>query len=802
MARLMKYCCLALVGIFQAVATDSIDNCDYPDEAAARAVWKPSWDSAPAEVVELAGSHVLRLPCRFAGTTAARASWDRGGAIDLTTCRGIEFEIQCPYTAPIAHFSLYFQSGKGWYSASFHPDSREGWSSVRLDKSGFRTEGTPAGWGEISAIRLSAWRGGETDSELLIRNFRKTDELGVDALVAIARADSLGAEDSKRYADDMAEMLRAADVGCSVISDRDLTPERLRKAAVVILPYNPRLSETAEDAVRTYAENGGKLMVFYTVPRGLRPILGVKTGRHMKEPRPGYFSAIRFEDGALPGAPTQAGQHSWNINAIEPEPGRSRTFAEWLDDEGRPTGHAAIVGSDKALVMTHVALPDDPFNKRRMLLAMTGYLAPEVWRRAVQAAMNRIGGIGGCASFEEAAAKVAGKRPAKAEALAALNSALSLRSEAGKLLAQGDHPAALNKALSARGRMMEAWCRAQRSEPGEFRAFWCHSAFGVRGMDWDEAIRRLAEGGFNAIMPNLLWGGAAYYPSEVLPVAAEVAERGDQMTRCIAACRKHGVQIHVWKVDWNLGRTVPKEFLARLGREKRLQRNVAGEEQPWLCPSHPANRDLEIAAMLEVARKYDVDGLHFDYIRYPGGDVCFCDGCRERFQQSIGTEVHNWPKDALADGALRQPWLDWRRRNIDAVVEAVSRQAREIRPGIKISAAVFRNWSTDRDTVGQDWKLWCDKGWLDFVCPMDYTPSSLQFENMVARQVEWAGRVPVYPGIGASASRSRLEADGVIEQIEIARGHKTGGFVIFNYGEREAKELAPLLGLGVTAPSR
>ena len=39
--------------------------------------------------------------------------------------------------------------------------------------------------------------------------------------------------------------------------------------------------------------------------------------------------------------------------------------------------------------------------------------------------------------------------------------------------------------------------------------------------------------------------------------------------------------------------------------------------------------------MLEVARKYPVDGLHFDYIRYPGRDKCYCDGCRERFEAEI-----------------------------------------------------------------------------------------------------------------------------------------------------------------------
>jgi uncharacterized lipoprotein YddW (UPF0748 family) len=233
--------------------------------------------------------------------------------------------------------------------------------------------------------------------------------------------------------------------------------------------------------------------------------------------------------------------------------------------------------------------------------------------------------------------------------------------------------------------------------------------------------------------------------------------------------------------------------------------------------------------MVEVVRKYDVAGIHFDYIRYPDNDHCFCAGCRERFERAIGAAVTNWPDDVLrgfsrgselhsrpADARtgdrsrlqiaptnpLRQQWLDWRRGNITTVVKAVSEQARAVRPGIKISAAVFRNQTTDRDGVGQDWKLWCEKGWLDFVCPMDYTPSNSSFENMVSQQVQLAGRVPCYPGIGVSASSSKFGIERLIEQINITRRHQTHGFTIFNYGVTESRELLPLLGLGITAPGK
>jgi uncharacterized lipoprotein YddW (UPF0748 family) len=430
-------------------------------------------------------------------------------------------------------------------------------------------------------------------------------------------------------------------------------------------------------------------------------------------------------------------------------------------------------------------------------LRKTAFPAQLTSAQKTQDAIGKIGRIAGFKDFDEATRRIAELDGSKA-IRAALGAAATNRESAIQLASEGKHAEALEKAEAAAARILEAFCRAQRPLKGEFRGFWCHSAFGVQGMSWDEAAGLLADNGFTAVFPNMLWGGAAYGESKVLPVARQAAERGDQIRECVGACRKHGLQVHVWKVNWYLGSAAPKDFVETLRREGRLQANLRGEEHPWLCPSHPENQRLEIQSMLEVVRNYDVDGVHFDYIRYPGVEHCYCVGCRQRFESASGSKTERWPADVLGEGPLRQVWLDWRRSNITAVVKAVSQQARAIKPKIKLSAAVFRNWTRDRDTVGQDWKVWCDHGYLDFVCPMDYTPANNKFESMITEQLEWAGKVPCYPGLGYSASSSRFGVDRAIEQILITRRLRTGGFMIFNYGAREARELVPHLGMGIT----
>lgn len=785
----------------------TIATCAYPDDAAAAADWKPMTGSAPPAAGTAVGRRAMRLRCNFAGTTMQRASWDLACNIDLADCRGIQFDVFCTNAHPVSNFSIYFESEGGWYTAPFHPESTEGWSTIQLPKTGTRTEGKPGGWSKIKTIRISAWRGEDTDTEFYIAAIRKIGAIGTDASIAIIRAESAAAkrpseaESVERFAEAVALALDRENIPTASISDLDLTPQRLSGAKLVILPHNPSLPDAAADALKEFVARGGKLLAFFfSTPPRLRPVLDFGPAHFVSGPSAPRFSAIRFSEGALPGAPPRVSQRSWGIHGYKALPPTCRVLAEWLDEAGQPTGYPAVIATPNAILMTHVLLPDDATNKSRMLLAMLGSLVPDVWRSAARARIADVGRIAGYDSFETATHAIISASHDDPGVGKKISETRKLLASATALEKEGKYIDAVDTATLASRQLLESYCMSRKALPGEFRAFWCHSASGVRGMDWDTAIRRLSENGFTAILPNMLWGGVAFYNSRVLPVHADVATDGDQIAACLAACKKYGVQLHVWKVNWNTGHHTSPEFIEKIRAEGRCQSDATGKSEPWLCPSHPANQKLEIDSMLEVAKAYDVDGLHFDYIRYPGDKRCFCAGCRTRFESSIGARIAKWPADVGREGPHNKAWLEWRRSNITTVVKAVSEGARAIRPGIRLSAAVFRNWPRDRDSVGQDWKVWCDLGYLDFVCPMDYTPSNAAFKGLVQRQLGWTGKVPCYPGIGVSTWTSP-DPIRTIAQIEVARALGCRGFTIFNYSVPEANELVPLLGAGITRKS-
>ncbi|MDO5554875.1 MAG: family 10 glycosylhydrolase [Planctomycetia bacterium] len=317
----------------------------------------------------------------------------------------------------------------------------------------------------------------------------------------------------------------------------------------------------------------------------------------------------------------------------------------------------------------------------------------------------------------------------------------------------------------------------------EIRFLWEHSGVGPYPGDWDRAVKEVKEAGFNGIIANMCTGGSAHYKSEFLPAHPDVEKYGDQIEQLVAAGKKYGVQVHIWKVMYNASFRGIKEFCDKLRAENRLQKGWTGDDQNWLCPSHPENQALEINAMVELATKYDVDGIHFDYIRFPDPDHCFCDGCRDRFaawyHEQTGKELTDWPAITRSDPEVETLFHQWRCNQITTVVRGVHDRLEQEPSKVKVSAAVFPMYPGTKTSVGQDWGLWIEKGYLDFVCPMDYTIDVTSFDGMVERQMAIAdGRAPVYPGIGLVHPQTQT-ADELISQIQATRNHKTGGFVLF-----------------------
>ena len=323
------------------------------------------------------------------------------------------------------------------------------------------------------------------------------------------------------------------------------------------------------------------------------------------------------------------------------------------------------------------------------------------------------------------------------------------------------------------------------AKPDERRFVWAHRCTGMDTRNWDETVRAAKACGMTDLIANLAWGPDCAYPSEVLSYSTKRAKGADQLAECLAACRRHGLKLHVWNVCFRTWNT-PRERLNEFRVEERLQVDIKGEvSDKYLCPSHPKNRRQLVDAMVELAGK-GVDGVHFDYIRYENSHYCFCARCRDLFERHIGKSVADWPRDVRHRGLHRSQWEAFRQSIISEIVREASAQVHARYPGVEVSAAVFENPETSPIEQGQDWPLWCREKWLDFVCPMTYVESAESFGANIGKcRGALPSDFPVYPGIGLNVWKDEdLDFSRYADQVSTLREMDFGGYAVFELTKR------------------
>ena len=324
----------------------------------------------------------------------------------------------------------------------------------------------------------------------------------------------------------------------------------------------------------------------------------------------------------------------------------------------------------------------------------------------------------------------------------------------------------------------------------ELRGVW--SGYQVEP-DWDVATQKLSAANFNAVFPYVCSPGIAYYHSQVLPVS-QFAQQHDYLAEAVTAAHKHNIAVHarILTLEMLFAAEHTKSAFAAAGR---LMSNSQGKTAPWLCPTDPRNRQLLGRIVSELVTDYDIDGLQFDYLRYPGRDYCLCQRCRRQFAADTGARISQWPQDVLPGGPYAAQFNKWRQQQLTALLSELVAQARATRPDVAISASVFPRWQEHSERFGQDAATWVELGLLDFVAPMNYTADRLDFATwLLTQRKAIGGRIPLVVGMGPFSDACQFDGPGqLVEQIQIARSFGAGGFIVFKYTDQFAQEYLPYL---------
>ena len=317
----------------------------------------------------------------------------------------------------------------------------------------------------------------------------------------------------------------------------------------------------------------------------------------------------------------------------------------------------------------------------------------------------------------------------------------------------------------------------------EYRAVWLTT---IENLDWPKSLVKskedverqqkelcvildsLHELNINTVLLQTRVRGDVIYPSSIEPFShvltgVEGKSPGyDPLAFAIEECHKRGMQLHAWLVTLPLGKD---EHIKRQGKQalsrKRKELCTHYKGAWYMEPGNPGTAEYIVELVEEIVSKYDVDGIHLDYVRYPD-------------------RTNGYPDSALyRKYSKRMSLADWRRSNITAIVELVYKSVKAKKPWVRVSSAPLGKYDdlTRYSSLGwdaynavyQEAQKWMKDGVMDALFPMLYFNGN----NFYPFVLDWCensyGR-HIVPGVGIYRLSPQY---GGWDEIEIERQFRT-----------------------------
>lgn len=354
----------------------------------------------------------------------------------------------------------------------------------------------------------------------------------------------------------------------------------------------------------------------------------------------------------------------------------------------------------------------------------------------------------------------------------------------------------------------------------EVRAMWVQRGSLTSPASVLSVIETAREAGFNTLIVQVRGRGDAYYSSRHEPRPAVLSKQPaafDPLDLLLAGAHRAGLKVHAWvnvnlvsdaappaarghlvhtHPEWlmvprslasDLARINPRhpEYLRRLSEYAKARSDRV--EGVFLSPIHKGAVEHTAKVIGDIASRYEVDGIHLDYIRFPNDEFDYSAAALQEFRSGVLSDLPGAERRDYAERARGRPlfytemfpqrWQEFRRARLTALLTKIRSTVKSRRPRAIVSAAVFPDAADATNRRFQDWGGWLEAGLLDAICPMAYTTDPALFRTQIAAVEQIAGQRPVWAGIGAY----QLSPSAAIENIRTARQLGAEGIILFSY---------------------
>ena len=287
---------------------------------------------------------------------------------------------------------------------------------------------------------------------------------------------------------------------------------------------------------------------------------------------------------------------------------------------------------------------------------------------------------------------------------------------------------------------------------------------------------------FNAVILQVRPQCDALYKSDLEPWSYYLTgEQGkapspfyDPLEFWVEQAHDRGLELHVWLNPYRAHHKDGKEISAQSIIKTRPELVVKLKEGYWwLDPAQQGTQDHSTAVVMDLVKRYDIDGVHFDDYFYPypsyngGAD----------FPDSVSWAAYQQQGGKLSRG-------DWRRHAVNVFIENLYEKIKSEKPYVKFGLSPFGIWRPGYpESIGgfdqyeqlyADAKLWLNKGWIDYFTPQLYWPINRINQSFPVLLGWWAQENTknrhLWPGISVGRDSSARNVNEILSQLMITRG--------------------------------
>jgi len=329
----------------------------------------------------------------------------------------------------------------------------------------------------------------------------------------------------------------------------------------------------------------------------------------------------------------------------------------------------------------------------------------------------------------------------------------------------------------------------------EFRAAWVATVSNINwpskpGLPVDsqkvEAIRLLdflKSNNFNAVIFQVRPQADAVYQSKLEPWSYYLTgTQGkapepfyDPLQFWVTEAHRRGLELHVWLNPYRAhhpsGGPVTDSSIVK--RKPNLMLQLKEQGYWWMDPALKGTQDHTTAVVMDIVRRYDIDGIHFDDYFYPYREY----NKGEDFPDSVSYAAYVKGGGKLSRG-------DYRRKAVNDLVQRLYTAIKKEKKWVKFGLSPFGIWRPNNpegiccfdqyDILYADAKLWLNKGWIDYFSPQLYWPTTRLTTSFPVLLGWWKeqnlkGR-HLWPGINVGRDTGYRSVNETLSQILITRG--------------------------------